>query len=355
MNNTQQTQPTLFARYKRMINEMWNDGQRKYTANELNLHVGVHERSTMWKRSNNNIFYTTRTYQTALKKLGCITMIKRGLWQINAPIPEWFGSFQLGALLNRGILNDLESHSIYWMNLPDEHKVNPWKNIDPMHVMSSINYAGNNNNKTTTMNTQVQNPSVVFTNVTLQSIQAPSSLSITLPSNIGIEFQVSACLDDNGEIAIDICDHTWLNVNDNFVNGLAIMMGDDAFKAWIRELEEQVIDTGLADEKLTSSLKATAAVSNINSGTYTKEQVIKLLQDFVGRVKTNFRDDIDSTFDGIDESDVVEIDFDSYDRRINVELRTDTFSTEAYDQLDSTIDVQLDEIIESINEDKISK
>lgn len=117
---------TLFARYKNMINLLWADGQRKYTANELNIFVGVHENMTAWKRWNNNPFYTTRTYQTALKQLGCVTKIKHGLWRINAPIPEWFGSFHLSAFTNDGSLAELEKSSTYWKSLPAEHKVNPF-------------------------------------------------------------------------------------------------------------------------------------------------------------------------------------------------------------------------------------
>jgi hypothetical protein len=121
------TTMTLFARYKNMINTMYNKGFRKYTANELNTFVGVYENSTRWKSMNNNPYYTTRTYQTALKQLGCITMIKRGLWEINGPIPEWFGSFHINALLNAGSRRELEKSSFYWQELRESHKVNPWK------------------------------------------------------------------------------------------------------------------------------------------------------------------------------------------------------------------------------------
>lgn len=122
---------TLFARYKRTINNMWADGQREYTANDLNLFVGNHENSTPWKRMSNNRYYTTRTYQGQLRDLGCITKIHRGKWKINGPIPDWFGSFHLKGLLSKEGLKDLEKSSFYWQSLPAEHKVNPWKNTQP--------------------------------------------------------------------------------------------------------------------------------------------------------------------------------------------------------------------------------
>ena len=46
MKNTQ----TLFSHYKEMINNMWANGQREYTAKELNSHVGFHENLTTWKQ-----------------------------------------------------------------------------------------------------------------------------------------------------------------------------------------------------------------------------------------------------------------------------------------------------------------
>lgn len=148
---------TLFARYKNMINNMWADGQRKYTANELNMFVGSYETSTSWKNWNNNPYYSTRLYQSLLKRLGCITMIKRGVWQINAPIPEWFSSLHLYALTNTWHCKELEKSSLVWQSLPAEHKVNPWKSIDPMRVMASTQstpsiqdiFNNNTNNMTT--------------------------------------------------------------------------------------------------------------------------------------------------------------------------------------------------------------
>lgn len=134
------TTTSLFSRYKNMINDKWAAGERTYTASELNLFVGDYENTTHWKRATNNPYYTTRNYQTELKELGCITMIKRGLWQINAPIPEWFGSFHFRGLKGGFDPNNryADHGCIYWKALPAHHKVNPWKNIDPMRVMASI-------------------------------------------------------------------------------------------------------------------------------------------------------------------------------------------------------------------------
>ena len=120
---------TLFARYKWFINTRWRSGSTMYAADELNHYVGRYEDSTQWKRWNNNLYYSTRSYQTALKQLGCITMIKRGLWKINGPIPEWFSSLHLSALSNKYSMQALEATSHVWKYLPPAHKINPWKTL----------------------------------------------------------------------------------------------------------------------------------------------------------------------------------------------------------------------------------
>lgn len=118
---------TLFNRYKNMINRLWSQGERQYTATTLNNLVGVYEKETHWKKWNKCPYYTTRTYQTQLRDLGCITMVKRGVWQINGPIPEWFGSFHLRGLTSSDALKNLEKSSFYWQSLSEEHKINPWR------------------------------------------------------------------------------------------------------------------------------------------------------------------------------------------------------------------------------------
>ena len=116
---------TLFAHYKEFINKTWGNAfvgdDSLYTSKDLNNNVGKYEHITHWKRGRNR-YYLTRIYQTALKDLGCITMVKRGLWKINAPIPEWFGSYHFAGL--QGRLED--KSNFYWNSLPLYQKVNPW-------------------------------------------------------------------------------------------------------------------------------------------------------------------------------------------------------------------------------------
>ena len=140
MSHTNTHKPTLFARYKSMINNFYAAGKQEYTSKELNAFVGQYEHSTWYKRINNNPHYTTRTYQTALKQLGCITPIKRGLWKINAPIPQWFSSLHLNALLYSASKAELEKSSDVWRGLPADHKVNPWATANSAPISKTMEY-----------------------------------------------------------------------------------------------------------------------------------------------------------------------------------------------------------------------
>lgn len=114
---------TLFSHLKEYINDNWNLGTpREFTTKHMRQRIGRYENLTAWKKWNNNPNYVLHTYLGQLRELGCITRIKHGMYKINAPIPEWFGSHHFAGLKGR-----LEHCSnLYWNNLPAEHKVNPW-------------------------------------------------------------------------------------------------------------------------------------------------------------------------------------------------------------------------------------
>lgn len=122
------TQITQFQRLKNFINRI-GEGNT-FTTTQMQYEVGTFEKSSGWKRMNNNPFYTTYLYRSQLRNMGCVSMVKRGLWKVEHNIPEWFGSFHFKGL--RGYYN-LDSkyadHSCsYWNDLPAKYKVNPFKN-----------------------------------------------------------------------------------------------------------------------------------------------------------------------------------------------------------------------------------
>lgn len=61
-----------------------------YETKELISDVGIHEQPTQWKRWSRNKHYTTRGYQSLLRKGGFIENTKRGHWLILREVPEWF-------------------------------------------------------------------------------------------------------------------------------------------------------------------------------------------------------------------------------------------------------------------------
>lgn len=116
-------QTTLFQRLKKFINHQYLKKDATFSTRSMCKFVDEHAtNSTPWKRWNKNPNYTTHCYLGQLRELGCVTRIKHGHYKINAPIPEWFGSFHFEGL--KGKLED--KSNLYWNSLPAWQKVNPW-------------------------------------------------------------------------------------------------------------------------------------------------------------------------------------------------------------------------------------
>jgi DNA-directed RNA polymerase subunit H (RpoH/RPB5) len=85
----------LFQSVKSFINSREVDTQ--FTTKELHSEMLGIESVTFWKRD--NPFYRTDTYRSYLKRLGFVKRIKNGLWEVIAPIPNWFDSGTANFLL----------------------------------------------------------------------------------------------------------------------------------------------------------------------------------------------------------------------------------------------------------------
>ena len=261
---------TLFARYKQMINTLWADGQRKYTAHALNHLVGQYENSTSWKRYNNNPYYTTRLYQSALKQLGCITKIKRGVWQINGPIPEWFGSFHIGALTNKYTLQSLEGHSTYWNMLRPEHKVNPWL-ADCKHNTPSIKQGEPN---TIQVDAQMMNVSVNY--------------DTTIPG-----LTVKAIWTIYGDTEGEFMDYTYY-INHKEVS---VMVVGGLCEAYNKDINDILVEVEQTTKPLALSqwVDITKPKQTTKGETYTKEQVKAILETYTDRIIDAIRNELPRT------------------------------------------------------------
>ena len=346
---------TLFSYYKRMINNMWEEGFRKYTANELNTFVGSHEKSTQWKRYGNNPYYSTRSYQTELRRLGCITPIKRGLWQINGPIPEWFGSFHIKGL--RGGFdpnNKWGDHTcLYWNNLDDKYKINPWKNINPMRVMASIGPLDLNNptdraqyiNNKNTQNMTQKNFTVTKSDVekTCQSF----SVEFTITAPFGAQFMchayVNKVLNIDNSWEVD-CPETELTLLSNktadrvaIKNLIYLMMGDDEGAKWVHSIDEYVKE--LVQNYTETTTQQPAKVAEV----YTKEQVHQILKEFIEFSRASVKSEVEDALDNLDVDDAVQLDFDSYNRSINVDFNSRQISSNLVDGVDEGLSNALNE------------
>ena len=279
---------TLFSRYKDMINNKWAAGERSYTAIELNQEVGMHEYITLWKRCTNNCFYTTRCYQTLLKDFGCITMIKRGLWQINGPIPEWFGSFHFRGLKGGFDPNNqyADHGCIYWKSLPAHQKVNPWKNIDPMRVIASTvdlpswlseaavtepssNCESKPTSTTTPAGIEVVQDCAVYTISGVPVTSKVPALTATYSLNVWRE--------NSGVVAAELTDWTFQMDGELTLEGkqLLDLLGETHTSA-AAIAKRRAIDAYIADHKGQPTTKM-----------YTKAQVERILQDYVIEAQNN--------------------------------------------------------------------
>ena len=260
---------TLFSRYKDMINNKWAAGERSYTAFDLNFYVGDYENRTMWKRATNNQYYTTRCYQTLLKDFGCITMIKRGLWQINGPIPQWFGSFHFNGLKGGfDASNPRGDHGcIYWKNLPAHQKVNPWKAIDPKRVMTSTSCAPSST--TTPAGIKVEQECAVYTISGVPVTSKVPALTAT--------YQVNVWRENSGAVAAELTDWTFFLDGELTLEGkqLLDLLGETHTSA-AAIAKKRAIDAYIVDHKGQPTTKM-----------YTKAQVERILQDYVIEAQNN--------------------------------------------------------------------
>lgn len=77
---------TLYQACKEFVNKV--GAGNEFKTKEFTNEVGDYCTPTRWNLSNNNPYYRAHTYKTFFKNAGIITQIKRGLWKVNAPIPE---------------------------------------------------------------------------------------------------------------------------------------------------------------------------------------------------------------------------------------------------------------------------
>lgn len=323
MQNTTHTKsaqdwgPSLFARYKSFINECLAHGKTEYTAKELNLNVGMYEASTWWKRANNNPYYSTRCYQAALKELGCVTMIKRGLWKINAPIPEWFGSFHFSGLRGR-----IDKNCFYWHNLlPAEHKVNPWAN-----------------------------PSVKAANDAALIPVEEIELSRDVPG-LTCDFEVSVDKIAYSCFTVEVVDYT-LYLHDTRIGystaqelcrayGVDFSRALDAGMDIAKDQALNVAKREALNAELDAVKAANAAAAEPAEKTYTKSEVMQILQKFIKTAYERLDSDVDDVLSEADATDCVEISVE-YGFQLSVDLDMRSLTKDVQSAVDEGLQKALD-------------
>lgn len=322
-----------------MINTMWATGKRSYTAKELNTFVGTHENQTRWKQWNKNPYYTTRTYQTALKSLGCITRIKRGLWQINGPIPEWFCSYHINAASSKSALEQLEKSCLYWQSLPDEHKINPWGNI--------IDWLGSEAPETPRLNTifnaletaynNTYSPMKTSVDYTMTLITVSDIIFTTKFPLLTGRFQVSVSTREDGSFEPEVVDWEYLLEGKSIGTATA----EDLFRAYgetassalegARKIATEQAINALKRDALNAELEAAKSRNTADKAGSTKDgaryyseaEVKQILQEFIDFSKYVIENTVQDSLDSVDASDVVDISVGyGFELEVNLDLRS---------------------------------
>jgi len=84
---------SLFDRACNFINT--NPIGTTFRSSQYIQRVGFYEKSTAWKRSNQNPHYSSHLYKSELKKAGFISKVSYGVWGVDRHIPAWFSSGHL--------------------------------------------------------------------------------------------------------------------------------------------------------------------------------------------------------------------------------------------------------------------
>lgn len=333
---------TLFARYKDLINYKWTQGHRTYTSYQLNANVGQYENITRWKGASNNQYYVTRTYQTALKELGCITMIKRGLWQINGPIPQWFGSFHIN-----GLKGQLDGNCTYWNSLPAEHRINPWKaavpaNNQPLDLNNPTERAQYiNNNKTNTM--KVTNNAAFYTVEGLQVCKEIPILTATYQVNL---WQESVGIGWGGEIMEttyylnnrEISNHSAEEMITAYIDDLGSFDFTNVRKQNEWTAIEAAIQAIVHAEQVSTTVQP--PIDAPSEKTYTKAQVEGILKEYTDYLAQEAINAVETACCQFDEEELVGLEL-SYDRSISIELHTEQIAESVNDAVTESLSSSL--------------
>ena len=311
-----------------MINLMLAEGQQYYTSSELNTHVGQYEDGSHWKRMHNNPYFTTRTYQTILKHLGCISMVRRGLWKINAPIPEWFSSLHLSALINSGARKSLEKSSFVWQNMPQEHKINPW-NQKPAQNNNNMQ-----NNENFTINAK-HTGNISFYELT---IDFPAELADHIPNG-----KFHAHMQSDAENCKELLEWNYSfngveldpAVMQQLICSAPIAMHSgkhDSPMNYALDLQMRFLAAARAfvptENDTVPQIPPVAPVSAEPMISFTKESFDAFLQGFAEDIVKNFSYVVESQINDMHAPEMVDISFDSYSLSLEVELCGDRIMRE---------------------------
>jgi hypothetical protein len=112
-------------------------------------------------------------------------------------------------------------------------------------------------------------------------------------------------------------------------NLVYLMMGETEGINWLKSVDDYVKELVQNYAETTTHAPISQAV-----GLYTKEQVHQILKDFIEFSRASVKSEVEDALDNLDVDDAVQLDFDSYNRSINVEFNSRQISSNLVDGVD---------------------
>lgn len=120
-------------------------------------------------------------------------------------------------------------------------------------------------------------------------------------------------------------------------NLILLMMGNEEGKQWLQSLDKYAMELVAGCVEMEESQRTDS------TGLYTKEQVEQILKAFVDYSRSSVKSEVEDAVERLDAEDVVELDFDTYNRSISVDFNSRQISANMVDSVDEALTNALNE------------
>ena len=126
-------------------------------------------------------------------------------------------------------------------------------------------------------------------------------------------------------------------------NMIFLMMGNEEGKQWLQSLDKYAMElvAGCVEMEESQRTDSTGLYTKKQVdqilGLYTKEQVEQILKAFVDYSRSSVKSEVEDAVEQLDAEDIVELDFDTYNRSISVDFNSRQISANVVDSVDEAL------------------